>query len=273
MAIHNYLDKTGLSQLWEKAKAAFLKNPSGGTEGQVLTKTDTGVKWADPLSNSDVPSSYLYASILGTDYDIVLEGQSYKNFTISNKQINFDDPGMYLLTMKFYQHDVNYIDVILKTNKNYKFTDISNIVYSFIVASTSDTPAKISYSFVGRYSQQVAFSIRKIQDDIADYIILYGKSATTLNVVSNIGITQSKNSGTYTLTFSKNGTYKLSAYSVTSKDTSLMCSFPQNSNFAIPVSEGDEIYFEINDISSDKLSLYGTADNPFTDFIITVEEV
>ena len=54
MAIHNYLDKTGLSQLWSKAKAAFLSKPSGGTTGQVLTKTDDGEEWQDASGGASI---------------------------------------------------------------------------------------------------------------------------------------------------------------------------------------------------------------------------
>lgn len=288
MATYDYLNKTGLTKLWAKAKAAFADKestntelakkfelPSGGTTGQILTKTDTGVKWADPLSNSDIPSSYLYAGVNGKNNNTVLEGHSYKNFTISNKQINFNDPGMYLITMRFDELTSNYPDYIyvtLKTNKNYTFSGDNN-VYTFIAASTSNAPAKISYSFIGTYNtQRVFFSIRKIQDDIANYIILNGKDAETLDVISGIGITQSDAYGRYRLEFSKNGTYKLSIYSVTSKDTGILCQFPQNSNLGTYLYDGDEIYFEINDISSDKLFFTSTSDG-FTSFIITVEEV
>ena len=270
----NYLDKNGLQRLWTKIKELYIRNPQPSSPGQILTKTDTGVKWADPLSNSDVPSSYLYASVEGDDHNTVLEGRSYKNFTISNDQIDFNDPGMYLVTMKFgaYNSD-NRISVTLKTNKNYIFSG-NNVVYTFIVASTSDEPAQISYSFYGfRSTQRVFFSIRKIQDDIVNYIILNRPDNETLDVISGIGIevTHDVRYDTYTLNFSKNGTYKLSAYSVTSKDTYFRCSFPQDSNSMIMIYDGDEIYFEINNIYSDKLIIDGRSN--FTDFIVTVEEV
>ena len=63
MATYNYLNKTGLTKLWTKAKAAFADKestntelakkfelPSGGTTGQILTKTDNGTNWSDPSS-------------------------------------------------------------------------------------------------------------------------------------------------------------------------------------------------------------------------------
>lgn len=69
MAIHNYLDKTGLSQLWEKAKAAFADKittqteldkkfelPSGGSNGQILAKASSGVRWSD-VPEPDIPQA------------------------------------------------------------------------------------------------------------------------------------------------------------------------------------------------------------------------
>ena len=63
MATYNYLNKTGLTKLWTKAKAAFADKestntelvkkfelPSGGTTGQILTKTDDGTSWSNPSS-------------------------------------------------------------------------------------------------------------------------------------------------------------------------------------------------------------------------------
>lgn len=46
-----FLDETGLSYFWSKVKTYlatnFLQKPSGGTTGQVLTKSETGVSWGD----------------------------------------------------------------------------------------------------------------------------------------------------------------------------------------------------------------------------------
>ena len=60
MADIKHLDKEGLSKVWGKAKAAFsdkvetqnalnkkFELPSGGTVGQVLTKTESGTQWSD----------------------------------------------------------------------------------------------------------------------------------------------------------------------------------------------------------------------------------
>ena len=47
----NFLDKTGLSYFWSKVKTYlatnFLQKPSGGSSGQVLTKSDAGESWGD----------------------------------------------------------------------------------------------------------------------------------------------------------------------------------------------------------------------------------
>ena len=46
-----FLDETGLSYFWSKVKTYlatnFLQKPSGGSAGQVLTKSDTGESWGD----------------------------------------------------------------------------------------------------------------------------------------------------------------------------------------------------------------------------------
>lgn len=291
MAIHNYLDKTGLSQLWEKAKAAFADKtttqteldkkfelPSGGNNGQVLSKTDSGTAWVSPVANlSNIPSSYLYAQLLGNDYDISIQGASYKNFTISNTQIVFDDPGMYLLTLEFNKYSLDAMNVIVKTNKNYTFKNISNKTYTFVIASTSDAQAKISYNFDGSSSatHRVSVSITKIADDVFDYMVFIGTTSTTLQIISKYGINQKKNSdGDYTLTFQQTGTYKISAYSTSSSDNTFDAVFPQNASGYL-IHDGDEVYFEVNNTSTDKLSLitdsYG--DDTFANFVIIIEKV
>ena len=42
-----FLSKIGVAQLWQKIKDKFVKIPSGGTTGQALVKTDTGIEWGD----------------------------------------------------------------------------------------------------------------------------------------------------------------------------------------------------------------------------------
>lgn len=290
MAIQ-YFDKIGLAKLWNKARAAFADKtttqteldkkfelPSGGNTGQVLSKTDSGTAWVSPVANlSNIPSSYLYAQLLGNDYDISIQGASYKNFTISNTQIVFDDPGMYLLTLEFDKYSLEAMRVIVKSNKNYTFANINNKTYTFVIASTSDVQAKISYDFVGSSSatHRVSVSIIKIADDVFDYMVFNGTTSTTLQIISKYGINQKKNSdGNYTLTFQQTGTYKISAYSTSSPDNTFDAVFPQNASGYL-IHDGDEVYFEVNNTSTDKLSLitdsYG--DDTFANFVIIIEKV
>ena len=42
-----FLTKTSLAQLWQKIKDKFVRIPTGGTNGQALIKTDTGITWGD----------------------------------------------------------------------------------------------------------------------------------------------------------------------------------------------------------------------------------
>lgn len=65
MATYKRLDEEGLSQVWSKAKNKFADKettetelnkkfelPSGGSTGQILTKTDSGTSWEDPSSGN-----------------------------------------------------------------------------------------------------------------------------------------------------------------------------------------------------------------------------
>lgn len=80
MATHDYLNKAGLSHLWEKAKAKFADKsttetelnkkfelPSGGSSGNFLAKTDSGTEWKNvELSGSDPSQGYAEDYISGT---------------------------------------------------------------------------------------------------------------------------------------------------------------------------------------------------------------
>lgn len=44
---YRFLNKTGVASLWNKIKDKFVKIPSGGTTGQALVKTETGIEWGD----------------------------------------------------------------------------------------------------------------------------------------------------------------------------------------------------------------------------------
>lgn len=47
-----FLTKTGVARLWNKIKDTFVKIPSGGTTGQALIKTETGIEWDNVSSDS-----------------------------------------------------------------------------------------------------------------------------------------------------------------------------------------------------------------------------
>lgn len=50
-----FLNKTGVARLWQKIKDKFVRIPSGGTTGQALVKTESGIEWGDVATDiSDV---------------------------------------------------------------------------------------------------------------------------------------------------------------------------------------------------------------------------
>ena len=83
MATYDYLNKTGLTKLWAKAKAAFADKestntelakkfelPSGGTTGQILTKTDEGTSWSNPSSGDlEVATDSEFNNFMGITVD------------------------------------------------------------------------------------------------------------------------------------------------------------------------------------------------------------
>lgn len=128
MASFKHLDEEGLSKVWGKAKAAFsdkvetqnalnkkFELPSGGTVGQVLTKTEDGTAWNDASSGSSESNEYneyayyiqetavsgahtryvnmSQASFNGVNLEYQAGGHAYVSFT-SN--------GLYRFTSKFY---------------------------------------------------------------------------------------------------------------------------------------------------------------------------
>ena len=46
-----FLNKTGLARFWSRIKDKFVKIPQGGTTGQALVKTETGIEWGDVAAN------------------------------------------------------------------------------------------------------------------------------------------------------------------------------------------------------------------------------
>ena len=107
---NNFLDKTGLSYFWEKIKtwvneklANKLDKPSGGTTGQILTKTVNGAEWSNKpvkrvLANIESPISIIFDTpeseiisllvngtfvyIIDTDFNCYIPFQNSTNFAI-----------------------------------------------------------------------------------------------------------------------------------------------------------------------------------------------
>ena len=94
----SYLDKTGLNEVWEKAKDSFadkvnvenelskkIELPSGGSEGDYLIKTSTGVGWGNGSSN-DPSSGYMEAYISGY---LNSYRNNYKTYATYTSRINY----------------------------------------------------------------------------------------------------------------------------------------------------------------------------------------
>lgn len=78
----SYLDKTGLSNVWNKAKSLFANKsdvetelnkkfelPSGGAENDVLTKTASGIVWKSASTSADDSSKGYGTSYIDGDID------------------------------------------------------------------------------------------------------------------------------------------------------------------------------------------------------------
>ena len=120
MATYNYLNKTGLTKLWTKAKAAFADKestntelakkfelPSGGTTGQILTKTDNGTSWSNPSSGDlEVATDSEFVNYTGLEINplttswSVLQGISL-NITSDNATDYKSEYGKYVGNIRF----------------------------------------------------------------------------------------------------------------------------------------------------------------------------
>ena len=98
MATYKHLDEEGLSQVWSKATNKFADKettetelnkkfelPSGGTEGQVLTKTSSGVSWSNNDVNIDLSNKVDNETI---EYN--QEKLKVKNGGIGIEQMDFE---------------------------------------------------------------------------------------------------------------------------------------------------------------------------------------
>ena len=98
MPTYKHLDEEGLSQVWSKAKNKFADKetteielnkkfelPSGGTEGQVLTKTSSGASWSNNDADIDLSNKVDNQTI---EYN--QEKLKVKNGGIGPQQMNFE---------------------------------------------------------------------------------------------------------------------------------------------------------------------------------------
>ena len=123
MATYNYLNKTGLTKLWTKAKAAFADKestntelakkfelPSGGTTGQILTKTDNGTNWSDPSSGDlEVAQDAEFIEYVGLEINPMIATWSLLHDISLN--INSDNATNYKNEYAKYVGNIRFIDV------------------------------------------------------------------------------------------------------------------------------------------------------------------
>lgn len=123
MATYDYLNKTGLTKLWAKAKAAFADKestntelakkfelPSGGTTGQILTKTDSGTSWEDPSSGSfEVAEDAEFVEYVGLEINPMVASWSLLHDISLN--INSDNATDYKSKYGKYVGNIRFIDV------------------------------------------------------------------------------------------------------------------------------------------------------------------
>lgn len=111
---YDYLNKTGLTKFWNKCKSKFLELPSGGKSGDVLSKTDSGVEWATPSSDSEVPEEMAKIYFVmkayrnnSSSYDMYIQYTGYPNsgtpYSIGNiiaETLGYDADTRYKNTVK-----------------------------------------------------------------------------------------------------------------------------------------------------------------------------
>ena len=174
MATYKHLDEEGLSQVWSKAINKFADKettetelnkkfelPSGGTEGQVLTKTGTGTEWADVSSENDeteLVNTFLFGSLWAEEvrYGFTFDVASSNNVSVSGMTCTFSVPGTYLLSIIA----TSSIDVktygFKVTLPNKKTVDFGSVRYSGTSAYWAPNPFYISFD-VTSSNKQVKF--------------------------------------------------------------------------------------------------------------------
>lgn len=138
MATYNYLNKTGLTKLWTKAKAAFADKestntelakkfelPSGGTTGQILTKTDDGTSWSNPSSGDlEVAQDAEFIEHVGLEINPMIATWSLLRDISLN--INSDNATNYKNEYTKYVGNIRFIDVGSYKNVPFRLLGICN---------------------------------------------------------------------------------------------------------------------------------------------------
>lgn len=128
MATYDYLNKIGLSHLWEKAKAKFADKlttetelnkkfelPTGGTVGQVLSKTSSGTEWKNvEIGVDSIPKatsiSYGTTKYLDdTTFNLIVDSSARIEIPVMNK-LTF---GEISTNLSYYQNGHVYISVTI----------------------------------------------------------------------------------------------------------------------------------------------------------------
>ena len=123
MATYNYLNKTGLTKLWTKAKAAFADKestntelakkfelPSGGTTGQILTKTDDGTSWSNPSSGDlEVATDSEFNNFMGITVDPI--NSPFSALSAISSQVTNENADTYISKYNSYLNKTRAIDL------------------------------------------------------------------------------------------------------------------------------------------------------------------
>lgn len=123
MATYDYLNKTGLTKLWAKAKAAFADKestntelakkfelPSGGTTGQILTKTDEGTSWSNPSSGDlEVATDSEFNNFMGITVDPI--NSPFSALSAISEQVTSENKQTYISQYSGYLNKIRAIDL------------------------------------------------------------------------------------------------------------------------------------------------------------------
>lgn len=120
---YDYLNKQGVAKLWDKSKEKFADKvsttselnkkfelPSGGSTGQILTKTDSGTSWEDPSSGSlEVAEDSEFIEYMGLEINPITTSWSLlKDISLN---INSDNATDYKNEYAKYVGNIRFIDI------------------------------------------------------------------------------------------------------------------------------------------------------------------